>query len=159
MSYDWDRTFLNIAKEFSKHSTCCRKKVGAIITCNKRVISSGYNGTPSAIKHCEEVFKDISEEDKLDLNSEFCKQHAIFSKAYELHAEQNCIAFAAKNGIKIDNDCVLYTTLSPCSDCAKLIAQSGIKRVVYEEKYDRDTKGIELLKSLNINCEQIEKEE
>ena len=156
MINNWDRTFMNIAREFAKHSTCCRKQVGAVIVSNGRIVSTGYNGVPSGIKHCNQIFTKSEIEQMKDLNSEAGKKHAKFSREFELHAEQNCIAFASKTGIKLDNNSTLYTTLSPCSDCAKLISQSGIKRVVYEDVYDRDHSGIDLLNKLRIVCEKID---
>ena len=152
----WDKTFLNIAKELSKHSTCCRKHVGAIIVSNGRIVSTGYNGTPSGVKHCCDTFTEEQKQKFQDLNSPESKLHAEFSRKFELHAEQNCIAFASKRGISLENNSTLYTTLSPCSDCAKLIFQSGITRVVYEEEYDRDKSGIELLNSLGVVCQKFE---
>jgi len=132
--YEWHLTFMEIAKIFAKHSTCIRKQVGAVIVKDKRIISTGYNGVPSGIKHCNEVF-DLSDE----LNKEeFMKKHRDFSSMYELHAEQNAIAFAAKNSLSV-NGASIYCTLSPCRDCLKLISAVGIKDVYFNEVYDRES--------------------
>ena len=80
---------------------------------------------------------------------DFFEAHGAFSKKYEIHAEMNYIAFAAQNGIQT-KDCVLYTTLSPCRDCAKLIIAAGLKRIVYSTLYDREMEGLELLTKNNI---------
>lgn len=97
------------------------------------------------MSHCDDHFDDF------DMNSEHVKEmHHTFSKKYELHAEQNCIAYSAKAGVGIDNDCELYITTSPCQDCAKLIVAAGIKKVIFRDKYDRDTEGIEFLKAAGV---------
>ena len=112
-------------------------------------MSTGYNGVPSGLKHCNQYFT----MDNLK-EPEFYNQHGDFSKKFELHAEQNAILFAGKVFTSCEG-ATLYTTLSPCSDCCKLIAGAGIKRVVYCEEYDRDTAGIELLKQLGIEVIQV----
>ena len=145
----WDYTLLNIAKLISKHSTCIRKKVGCLIAVNNRIISVGYNGTVSGKMHCQDVFKDKEQ------GEGFYDAHGDFSRHNEVHAEQNCISYSAKHGLSIDGGC-LYVTVSPCIDCAKIIVASGIKRVVYAEKYDRDPKGLDFLEQSNIECELLE---
>lgn len=145
----WHKTFLKIAKIISLHSTCKRIQVGAILTKDSRIISTGYNGTPSGKKHCNEIFKNA------DLTSEnFKKEHGEWSKINELHGESNCILSASKNGIST-KDTVLYITLSPCIDCAKQILSAGIKEVYYIDKYDRDITGIKYLQDSGIKISQI----
>jgi dCMP deaminase len=146
---EWDITFINIAKEMAKHSTCIRKQVGAILVKNGHIVSTGYNGVPHGVKHCNEVFKkeDMLKPDWMDV-------HGKFSSMYEVHAEQNCIIEMAKNETNPEGS-TLYLTLSPCSNCAKLIVAAGITRVVYEEKYDRDTSGIDLLNNMGVECVQL----
>lgn len=145
----WHRTFINIAKEFAKHSTCCRKQVGAIIVKDKRVISAGYNGVSSGKIHCNEIFKNNDY-----ASNDFIRIHSEWSKINESHAESNCITYAAKIGVSV-NDCILYTTLSPCIDCAKQILNSGIKEVYFDEVYDRDQSGITYLQESGIKIERI----
>ena len=136
---DLNNFFMEIAEKFSMLSTCGRLKVGAVITKNNRIISTGYNGVPSGLQHCCEIHKDI--DFSIPENNEMHKQ---FSTQYELHAEQNAIVEAAKNGIAL-NGSILYTTVEPCDYCRKLIAQSGIKNVFYRYKYDRNNKESDLI--------------
>lgn len=140
----WDKDFLRIASIMAEHSTCCRKQVGAIIVKNGRIISTGYNGTPSGMINCKNYFtpEDIKKPNFYDL-------HGKFSTNFEIHAEQNAIAELSKNEVSGVGS-TLYTTLAPCSMCAKLIASAGITRVVYSEEYDRDMNGPELLKQCGI---------
>jgi dCMP deaminase len=109
-----DYVFINIAKEIATLSKCIRSKVGAIIVKNGNIISMSYNGTPSGMDNC-------CERDNVTL------PHVI-------HAEVGAILKAAKTGNSVEGS-TLYLTLSPCLDCAKLILQAGIKRVVYLESY------------------------
>lgn len=141
----WDYDFLRIAGIMAEHSTCCRKQVGAVIVKNGRVISTGYNGTPAGMINCKDHFKpeDIKKPTFFDI-------HGKFSANFEVHAEQNAIAELSKNEVNGVGS-TLYTTLAPCSMCAKLIAAAGIKRVVYAEEYDRDMSGPELLKQCGLD--------
>lgn len=145
----WDNTFIVIAKELAKHSTCLRCQVGAVLVKNGRIVSTGYNGVPHGMKHCNETFtiEDMKKSNWLDI-------HGEFSRKYEVHAEQNCIIEMAKNETN-PTGTTLYLTLSPCSNCAKLIVAAGIERVVYAEEYDRDKDGINLLKEMGIECEKL----
>lgn len=147
-SIRWDYSFLKIAKEISTHSTCCRKQVGSILVNESKVIiSMGYNGVPSGMQHCNEHFTMTDM-----LKPDFMKMHGDFSRRFELHSEQNCIAQCAKNGISPVGS-TLYIDLSPCSQCAKLILAAGIKRVVYSEEYDRETEGLELLRQNGVKVD------
>jgi len=123
---DWDEYFLGIAKLISERSTCLRRSVGALIVKNKRILTTGYNGTPSGITHCEVVG---CLRDKLKVPSgerhELCRG---------LHAEQNAIIQAALHGVDIHGG-TLYCTNQPCSICAKMLINAGIKEVVMESGY------------------------
>jgi len=123
-----------MALEWGELSHCQRKKVGAIIVKNNMIISDGFNGTPSG-------FNNNCEDSNGDTNW------------YVLHAEANAILKVAKstNSCK---DATLYLTLSPCKECAKLIHQSGIKRLVYLKKY-KDTTGLEFLEKAKVKVNQI----
>lgn len=143
----WDKDFLRIASIIAKHSTCCRKQVGAVIVKNRRIISTGYNGVPSGMKHCKDIFTP----DKLK-SPYFYEEHGKFSANFEVHSEQNAIAELSKNEVS-GVGATMYTNLSPCSSCSKLIAAAGIKRVVYSEEYDRDKGGPELLRQCGIEVE------
>ena len=124
-----DKVFLNIAKEVSTLSYCVRAKVGCVIVKNSNVISFGYNGTPSGMDNCCEETIDGK----------------LVSKSEVLHAESNAILKATKMGFSTDG-ATMYVTLSPCKDCAKLIIQAGIKKVVYSELFYRDNGSVEFLK-------------
>ena len=129
-----DCRYLRMAKIWDDNSYCTRRQVGALIVKNKMIISDGYNGTPSG-------FPNICEgEDGLTL-------------PYVLHAEANAITKIARSGNNSDG-ATLYVTDAPCIECAKLIIQSGIKRVVYARSY-RLTDGIELLTKAGIEVEQM----
>lgn len=131
----YDKAYLRIAAEWSKLSYCKRKQVGAIIVRDRMIISDGYNGTPSGFENC-------------------CEDHEGLTQWYVLHAEANAILKVARSTQSCDN-ATLYITLSPCKDCSKLIHQSGIKRVVYQNGY-RDTSGIDFLEKAGIEVSQIE---
>ena len=134
----WSTYFMNIAKEVSTRSTCDRKHVGAVIVREKTILSTGYNGSIKGLQHCDEI------------GHEMVDGHCVRTT----HAEANAIVQAAKNGISINN-AEMYVTASPCYNCFKLIANSGINTIYYDEFYrdDRIIKyaveaGIEL-KALN----------
>lgn len=163
---DWNKTFIEIAEKFAEHSTCVKRKVGAVLVKDLRILSTGYNGTPSGFCNCNDVFKYTDEKtgkinlntgviyvNNFQLNAQDFITHHEFSEKYEIHAEQNCLAIAAKNGIST-NGCELYITTAPCAQCAKLIIASGIKKVYYKEIY-KNNFGIELLNECNIMCEQV----
>lgn len=124
-----------MAQIWAENSYCKRRQVGAIIVKDKMIISDGYNGTPVG-------FENVCEDDN---------DH---TKPYVLHAEANAITKVAQSN-NSSNGATLYVTSSPCIECAKLIIQAGIKRVVFNEIY-RLTDGIELMKRAGIECVQIE---
>ena len=120
-----------MAEEWSKLSYCKRRQVGALIVKDKMIISDGYNGTPSG-------FENICEDDE------------GYTKWYVLHAEANAITKCTCSC----KDATLYITMSPCKECTKLIIQSGISRVIYDETY-KDSSGIQFLKQYGITCESL----
>ena len=129
-----DKRYLRMAHIWSENSYCTRRKVGALIVKNKMIISDGYNGTPSG-------FPNVCEgEDGLTLPC-------------VLHAEANAITKIARSGNNSDG-ATLYVTDAPCIECAKLIIQAGIVRVVYARSY-RLTDGIDLLRQAGIEVEQV----
>ncbi|MGB2579773.1 dCMP deaminase [Elusimicrobium simillimum] len=161
------KLFINMAELIADQSTCCRMKVGAVLVKDSRVISIGYNGVASGQAHCEDCFKDIYAEKfaaKYPQSEEFFKSrdffdaHGEFSNNNELHAEQNAILFAAKNGISTAGATV-YVTWSPCINCAKVIVAAGIERVYFKELYDRSQEGIVFLAKNGIECRQLTEEE
>ena len=124
-----DRRYLRMAKIWAENSYCTRRQVGALIVKDKMIISDGYNGTPSGFENV-------------------CELEDGTTKPYVLHAEANAITKVAKSNNN-SLGATLYVTASPCMECAKLIIQSGIKRVVYSEMY-RLTDGLDLLHRANI---------
>ncbi len=137
---DWDEYFLEIAKLISKRSTCLRRKVGAVLVKDKRILATGYNGAPSGIKHCKEVG---CLREKLKVPSgqrhELCRG---------LHAEQNVFLQAALYGVSTKG-AVLYITNSPCIICAKMLINAGVKKVVFLGEYP-DKMALEFLKEAGI---------
>ena len=133
-----DLRYLRMARIWSENSYCQRRKVGALVVKNKMIISDGYNGTPSGFENV-------------------CETEDNVTKPYVLHAEANAITKLARSENNSDG-ATLYVTASPCIECAKLIIQAGIKRVVYGEKY-RLEDGINLLKRANIEVEYLNPDE
>lgn len=131
----YDKAYLRIAKEWGLLSYCKRKQVGAIIVRDKMIISDGYNGTPTGFENC-------------------CEDDEGLTQWYVLHAEANAILKVAKSTQSCEG-ATLYITLSPCKECSKLIHQSGIKRVVYQNGY-RDTSGVDFLVKAGVTVDQIE---
>ncbi|MDD7071724.1 MAG: dCMP deaminase family protein [Candidatus Egerieousia sp.] len=130
----FDRSYLRMAQVWAENSYCNRRKVGALIVKDKMIISDGYNGTPSGFENV-------------------CEDEDGHTKPYVLHAEANAITKVAKSN-NSSNGATLYVTAAPCMECAKLIIQSGIRRVVYVESY-RLSDGIELLERAGIEVVQI----
>jgi dCMP deaminase len=124
-----DRRYLRMARIWAENSYCTRRQVGALIVKDKMIISDGYNGTPSGFENV-------------------CELEDGTTKPYVLHAEANAITKVAKSNNN-SLGATLYVTASPCMECAKLIIQSGIRRVVYGEMY-RLTDGLDLLHRANI---------
>ncbi len=129
-----DQRYMRMARIWAENSYCTRRKVGALVVKEKMIISDGYNGTPSG-------FENVCED-----------SHGV-TKPYVLHAEANAITKIARSGNNSDG-ATLYVTASPCIECAKLIIQAGIKRVVYGEKYRIDD-GLRLLERANVKTEFI----
>ena len=132
-----DRRYLRMARIWAENSYCQRRQVGALVVKDKMIISDGYNGTPSGFENV-------------------CEDENGVTKPYVLHAEANAITKLARSGNNSDGS-TLYVTASPCIECAKLIIQAGIKRVVYGEKY-RLEDGINLLRRANIEVVYIGEE-
>ena len=126
---DWDEYFMEIAKVVALRSNCSRRHVAAVIVKDKRIISTGYNGTPRGITNCNEG------------GCPRCSGHAPSGTGLEecicSHGEENAIVQAAYHGICV-KDATLYTTFSPCLLCAKMIINAGIREVVYNESYSID---------------------
>ena len=125
----WDQRFMELSGVIAQWASCYKqnRKIGAVIVKNKRIVTTGYNGAPAGIRTCVERGECLRE--KLGIPSG--TRHEI---CYAVHAEQNAIIQAARLGISIDG-ATLYCTHQPCVLCAKMIVNSGIKRVVYREGY------------------------
>jgi len=124
-----DEYFMEMAHLISKRSTCVRRKVGAVIVKDKRVLTTGYNGSPKGTKHCEELGC-IREQMNIPSGTrhELCRG---------VHAEQNAVIQAAYFGVSIQNSSI-YTTTFPCSMCAKILINAGINEIIYSESYIDD---------------------
>ena len=132
---DLDLRYLRMASIWAENSYCQRRQVGALIVKNKMIISDGYNGTPSGFENV-------------------CEDENGLTKPYVLHAEANAITKIARSGNNSDG-ATLYVTDSPCIECAKLIIQAGIRRVVFARQY-RLTDGVDLLRRANIEVVHLE---
>ncbi len=133
-----DLRYLEMARIWAKNSYCQRRQVGALVVKDSMIISDGYNGTPSGFEN-------------------ICEDENNVTKPYVLHAEANAITKLARSSNNSDG-ATIYITASPCIECAKLIIQAGIKRVVYAEKY-RLTDGVDLLKRASIETVYLNPDE
>jgi dCMP deaminase len=131
----YDKAYLRLALSWAQLSHCSRKKVGAIIVKDSIIISDGYNGTPAGFDNC-------------------CENEEGNTHWYVLHAEANAILKVARSSNNC-KDATLYLTHSPCKDCSKLVLQSGITRLVYQEAY-KDTSGIDFLKNAGLEVVKLE---
>jgi dCMP deaminase len=130
-----DSRYLRMARVWAENSYCVRRQVGALIVKDKMIISDGYNGTPAGFEN-------------------ICEDDMGLTKPYVLHAEANAITKVAKSANNCDG-ATLYITASPCIECAKLIIQAGIRRVVYSDPY-RNEDGLDLLRRVGIEIVQID---
>jgi dCMP deaminase len=135
---EFDKRYLQMASIWAQNSYCERRKVGAIIVKEKMIISDGYNGTPSGFEN-------------------ICEDENFKTKPYVLHAEANAITKVAKSNNSSEG-ATLYITASPCIECAKLIIQAGIIRVVFSELYTKN-EGLDLLKRAGVEIEYLQIEE
>ena len=131
----FDDKYMQMAAIWASNSYCKRRQVGALLVKDRMIISDGYNGTPSGFEN-------------------ICEDENGVTKPYVLHAEANAISKIAKSGNSADG-ATLYVTASPCMECAKLIIQSGIRRVVYRDEY-RLTDGIDLLRRAGVEVVKID---
>ena len=143
----WDEYFMEIAEIVKTRATCIRRQIGAVIVKDNRIITTGYNGAPSGLKHCTEMGGCYRE--KLGIPSgqrhELCRA---------LHAEQNAIIQAANLGIST-KDATIYVTLQPCVICAKMIINAGIIKVVYKGSYP-DELSLNMLKEAGIQLIEMQ---
>jgi dCMP deaminase len=130
---DWDEYFMSIARVVATRATCDRKHVGAVLVRGRTILSTGYNGSIRGMPHCDEVGHMME------------GGHCVAT----IHAEANAILQAARNGVSIEGADV-YTTASPCWPCFKMIANAGLKRIIYGEFY-RDERIFDVAKQLGIS--------
>lgn len=138
---DWDTYFMEIAQVVAMRSNCSRRHVAAVIVRDKRIISTGYNGTPRGLKNCNEG------------GCPRCSSNAPsgshLGECLCSHGEENAIVSAAYHGVSV-KDATLYTTFSPCLLCAKMIINAGIREVVYRERYSIDTTSAAILEEAGV---------
>jgi dCMP deaminase len=142
----WDTYFMDIADLVARRSTCTRRSVGAIIVKDKRILSTGYNGAPSGLDHCSQTGC-LREQ----LNVASGERHEL---CRGIHAEQNAIVQAALHGVSI-RDAVLYCTNLPCSICAKMIINAGIRKIFYRTGY-ADAMSEEMMAAAGIDVVRLE---
>jgi dCMP deaminase len=123
----WDEYFAAITRQVATRSTCLRRKVGAIVVKEKRILTTGYNGAPKGTRNCLEIGYCLREQ----LCIPSGQRHEI---CRALHAEQNAIIQAAYHGVKIEGS-IMYATTQPCVMCAKMMINSGIKKIYFFEEY------------------------
>ena len=143
----WDKRFMELTEEVGTWASCFRRKVGAVIVRDNRVMATGYNGAPKGIRSCVERGECLRERMNIEsgTHAELC---------FAAHAEQNAIIQAARYGINIDGS-TLYCTHQPCVICAKMIINAGIKRVVYKEGYP-DEFSLQLFSEAGTDIEKME---
>ena len=145
---EWNEYFIDLAVMVASRSTCLRKQHGAVIVRDKQILSTGYNGVPSKIEHCNSCFR-------MDNN---IPSGTMYETCRSIHAEMNAIVQAAKHGICI-NGADIYVTGVPCIMCARAIINAGIKNVItiYDEEYTRSygEESISLLKEAGIKWRGI----
>lgn len=141
----WDAYFMGICDLVSERSTCTRRKVGAVLVKEKRILCSGYNGAPAKVPHCNQTGCI-----RAQLNVPSGEKHEL---CRGVHAEQNAIIQAAYHGIPV-YDAVLYCTNQPCSICAKMIINAGIKTVYYKDGYD-DPLTLDMFDSANVELVKL----
>lgn len=138
----WNEYFMDITRLVARRSTCMRRQVGAVMVKEKNILATGYNGTPSGIKHC-----DVTGCLREQLNVPSGERHEL---CRGLHAEQNAIIQAARHGVNISGS-ILYCTNSPCIICTKMLINAGIRKVVYLEGYS-DNLSVAMLEEAGIEA-------
>ena len=143
---DWDTYFMDIAHTVARRGNCSRRQVAAIIVIEKRIISTGYNGTPRGVRNC------------FDGGCERCASNAPsgtdLTTCICCHAEENAITQAAFHGIRL-RDATIYVTISPCLTCAKMIINSGIVEVIYGGDYAFNEQTRKLFAEAGVKCRKL----
>lgn len=144
----FDTIFMNLATDLAKRSHCVKAQVGAVLAKDTRIISIGYNGPPAGTHNCDEEWPENG-----------CQRDARGSCSLALHAEENAILFAVKNGANLEG-ATLYTTLSPCLPCARLIFSAGVKQVFFLNSYAEykglpSDEGVDFLNRFGVAAERM----
>jgi dCMP deaminase len=147
----FEHIFMNLATDLAKRSHCVKAQVGAVLAKDTRIISIGYNGPPAGTHNCDEEWPTSG-----------CARDSKGSCSLALHAEENAILYAVKNGANLEG-ATLYTTLSPCLPCARLIFSAGIKHVYYDKSYAQykgipSDEGVDFLNRFGFKAEQMPNE-
>ncbi|MFD1817753.1 dCMP deaminase [Pseudarcicella hirudinis] len=147
---DFDDIFMDLAVSLAKRSHCIKAQVGAVLAKDTRIISIGYNGPPAGTHNCDEEFPEVG-----------CERDSKGSCSLALHAEQNAILYAAKNGASIEG-ATIYVTLSPCIACARIIFSMKIKKVIFLDSYAQykgipKDEGVEFLRKFGVEVVQYKK--
>lgn len=147
----FNQIFMNLAGDLAKRSHCVKAQVGAVLTKDTRIISVGYNGPPAGTHNCDEEWPETG-----------CPRDARGSCSLALYAEENTILYAVKNGAKLEG-ATMYTTLSPCLPCARLIFSAGITKVYYQHSYAQykglvSDEGVDFLNRFGVEAVKFEPE-
>ncbi|RYU91120.1 dCMP deaminase family protein [Mucilaginibacter terrigena] len=145
MKPSFENIFMNLATDLAKRSHCVKAQVGAVLAKDTRIISIGYNGPPAGTHNCDEEWP-----------GQGCARDSKGSCSLALHAEENAILYAVKNGANLEG-ATLYTTLSPCLPCARLIFSAGIKQVYFDKSYAQykglaSDEGVDFLNRFGVNA-------
>jgi dCMP deaminase len=148
----FNNIFMNLASDLAMRSHCVKAHVGAVLTKDTRIISIGYNGPPKGTHNCDEEWPDVG-----------CERDSKGSCSLALHAEQNAILYAVKNGANLEG-ATLYTTLSPCLPCARLIFSAGIKQVYFKNSYAEykgiaSDEGVDFLNRFGVSAVKMAEED
>lgn len=144
----WDEYFIDITKKVAERSTCDRGHAACVIVKENRILATGYAGSPKGMPHCDDIGHLLRKQ--YDNETGEVTTHCLRT----VHAEQNAITQAARFGVSL-SDSTAYITMEPCFTCAKMLVQTGIKRVVAFKRYHDDKDTVELFKSANIPMEVI----
>ena len=144
---EFDDIYMNLAVDLARRSHCVKAQVGAVLTRDTRIISIGYNGPPSGTHNCDEEWPETG-----------CARDSKGNCSLALHAEENAIIYAVKNGVSLEGT-TLYTTLSPCLSCARLIYSSVVRKMIYKHSYAAYKglpldEGIEFLRKFGVDVFQ-----
>jgi dCMP deaminase len=144
----FENIFMNLATDLAKRSHCVKAQVGAVLAKDTRIISIGYNGPPAGTHNCDEEWPETG-----------CARDSKGSCSLALHAEENAILYAVKNGANLEG-ATLYTTLSPCLPCARLIFSAGIKHVYFDKSYAQykglaSDEGVDFLNRFGVHTVKV----